>query len=132
MTAGALTELFNKIRRTREVMVSDAELAEGKRAMIAAFALALEQPAGLLELALTRKRYDLPRDDWDAYLARIAAVTADDIQRVAHTYLQPDALHLVAVGDRSKITPILGKYGAVDVYDRDGKGIPSAATPGTL
>lgn len=131
VTAGALTELFNAIRRIREVMVSEAELAEGKRAMIATFALALEQPACLLELALTRKRYALPRDYWDAYLARVAAVTADDIQHAARTYLQSDALHLGAVGDGRTITPILEKYGAVGVYDREGKRIPSAATPGT-
>ena len=53
--------------------------------------------------------------------AKIAAVTADDVQRVARRYLNLETVQLVAVGDAGKIRAILGKYGPVTEYDTDGK-----------
>jgi hypothetical protein len=43
------------------------------------------------------------------------------VQRVAKQYVVPDGLQIVAVGDASKIKPALEKYGAVEVYDTQGK-----------
>jgi predicted Zn-dependent peptidase len=123
VTDGALMELFNEIRRIRDAKVSDAELAETKRSVVAGFALSLEQPARLLGFAVTRKIYDLPDDYWDNYPAKVAAVTVDDIQRVARKYLNPEAMQIVAVGDGRKVKPILEKFGTVEIYDSDGKRI---------
>jgi predicted Zn-dependent peptidase len=117
VTYGALTEIFNEIRRIRESKVSAAELAAAQRSVIASFALALERPDRVLGFALTRKFYDLADDYWDTYPARIGAVTAEDVQRVARKYLDPDAMQIVAVGDARKIKPVLEKFGGVEVYD---------------
>lgn len=121
VTEGALTEFFNEIRRIRDVKAGEGELAATKRSVVAGFALALEQPARVLGFALTRKFYGLPDDYWDTYPARIAAVSADDVQRVARKYLNPETAQIVAVGDRGQIQPMLEKFGAVEVYDSDGK-----------
>ncbi|HEU4340526.1 MAG TPA: pitrilysin family protein [Candidatus Binatia bacterium] len=124
VTGGALDELFHEIRRIRESRVGEAELAATKRSVVARFALTLEQPTRLLGLALTRKLYDLPEDYWDRYPAKVAAVSADDLQRVARKYLNPEVLQIVAVGDARKIKPVLEKYGIVAVSDRDGMSLP--------
>jgi zinc protease len=124
VTDGALTELFAEIRRIRESKVSEAELAAAKRALVASFALALEQPSRVLGYALTRKLYDLPADYWDTYPDKITAVSAADVQRVARKYLNPDTLQIVAVGDGRKIKPVLEKFGSLETYDSDGKLIP--------
>jgi zinc protease len=124
VTDGALTELLNEIRRIRDTQVREAELAVTKRAVIARFALALEQPARLLGFALTPKLYNLPDDYWDSYPLKVAAVTADDIQRVARKYLDPEAMQIVAVGDGRKIKAVLEKFGTIEVYDSDGKSLP--------
>lgn len=121
VTDGALAEFFNEIRHMREERVADTELEESKRSVVAGFALSLEQPTRLLGFALTRKIYNLPEDYWDTYPAKIMAVSADDVQRVARKYLNPEAMQLVAVGDGRKIKPILEKYGSVEVYDSRGK-----------
>jgi predicted Zn-dependent peptidase len=120
VTEGALTEFFNEIRRIRETQVSEGELAATKRAVVAGFALALEQPARLLGFALTRKFYNLPDDYWETYPAKVAAVSADDVRRVARKYLDPQTIQIVAVGDARKIKPVLEKFGKVEIYDSDG------------
>jgi predicted Zn-dependent peptidase len=120
VTDGALVEFFNEIRRIRDEKVSDRELEESKRSIVAGFALSLEQPTRLLNFAITRLLYGLPADYWDTYAAKIMAVSAEDVQRVARKYLNPETLQLVAVGDATKIKTVLEQYGAVEVYDSNG------------
>ena len=85
------------------------------------FALSLEQPTQLLNLAVTRKIYGFPADYWETYPAKIMAVTADDVQRVARKYINPESLQIIAVGDATKVKPVLDKLGTVTVYDMEGK-----------
>ena len=120
VTEGALTEFFREFQRIREEKVTTEELEASKRAIVASFALSLEQPARVLAFAITSKLYGFSADYWDSYPARIMAVTADDVQRVARRYLNPDALQVVAVGDASKIKEPLEKYGSVEVFDANG------------
>ncbi|HSQ13024.1 MAG TPA: pitrilysin family protein, partial [Candidatus Deferrimicrobium sp.] len=124
VTEGALIEFFQEIRRIREEKVPADELEASKRSIAASFALSLEQPTRVLNFAITNKIYGLPADYWDTYPARIMAITAEDVQRVARKYLDPDALQVVAVGDAGKIKPVLDKYGAVEVYDANGALLP--------
>jgi predicted Zn-dependent peptidase len=120
VTDGAMTEFLREINRIRDEKVPAAELDEAKRAVVAGFALSLEQPSQLLQYAVTRKFYGFPADYWDTYPASISAVTADDVARVAQKYLNPAAMQIVAVGDGSKIKTVMEKYGSVEVYDTDG------------
>jgi zinc protease len=121
VTGGALVEFFNEIGRIRDQTVSPTELEEGKRAIAARFALSLEQPTTILSLAVSRVQFRLPEDYWDTYPDKIMAVTAEDVQRVARKYLDPDAMQIVAVGDGLKIQSVLASYGPVEVYDSSGK-----------
>lgn len=125
VTDGAMTEFLNEIRRIREEPVSAQELEEQKRLIVSRFALSLEQPATMLNFAVTRKIYGFPADYWDVYPDKIMAVTAADVQRVAKKFLNPDALQIVAVGDASKIKSVMEKYGPVEVFDADGKPTPA-------
>ena len=120
VTEAALTEFFTEFQRIREQKVTIDEIEASKRAIVASFALSLEQPARVLGFAVTSKQYGFPADYWDAYPAKIMAVSADDIQRVARKYLNPETMQLVAVGDASRIKAALEKYGNVDVFDTNG------------
>nr|MDQ5836762.1 insulinase family protein [Acidobacteriota bacterium] len=121
VTEGAMTEFLKELNRIRDEKVAAAELEEQKRSIVASFALSLESPAQLLNYAITRKIYDLPADYWETYPARVMAVTAEDVQRVARQYVNPQTQQVVVVGDASKIRPVLEKFGAVEVYDAEGK-----------
>jgi len=120
-TEGAMTEFLKELNRIRDQIVPESELEEDKRSIVASFALSLEDSGELLNLALTQKFYGLPADYWDTYPAKIMNVTAEQVQRAAQKYIIPDDLQIAAVGDASKIKPVLEKYGAVEVYGADGK-----------
>lgn len=120
-TGGAMTEFMNEINRIRDSAVPEKELEEAKRSIVASFALTLEHPAELLDDAIALKIYNLPADYWDTYPAKIAAVTAEQVQRVARKYIVPDDLQIVAVGDAAKLKPVLDKYGPVEVFDASGR-----------
>ncbi|HEY7556553.1 MAG TPA: pitrilysin family protein [Candidatus Binatia bacterium] len=124
VTEPALVEFFNEIRRIRDEPVPAAELEASKRAIAASFALSLEQPSAPLNFAIVSKRYGLAAGYWDDYPAKIMAVSAADVRRVARKYLNPETMQLVAVGDREKIKAALEKYGPVEVYDAEGRRVP--------
>ena len=121
VTEGAMKEFRNELERLRNEKVSTEELENAKRAIIGSFALSLEQPQALLQNIITQKLYELPADYWDTYPQKVAAITVDDVQRVAQKYIDMDHLQVVAVGDASKAKDVLAKYGKVEVYDTDGK-----------
>jgi zinc protease len=121
VTEPALRDLLEEIRQIREVPVSDQELADAKRSMVASFALSLESPAQLLNLALTQWRYKLPPNYWDRYADRVMAVTKDQIQTAARKYLAQDRLQVVVVGDPASALDAVKKLGPVDIYDQNGQ-----------
>ena len=121
VTEGAMTEFLKELNRIRDEKVGTDELEEQKRSIVASFALSLESPSQLLNYAITRKIYNLPDDYWDTYPAKIMAVTADDVQRVARQYVNPQTQQVVVVGDAKKIKAVLEKFGQVELYDADGQ-----------
>jgi zinc protease len=121
VTEGAMTEFMNEIRRIRDEKAPPVELEEAKHALVASFALSLESPTELVDRATVLRIYHLPDDYWDTYPAKIAAVTAADVQRVARKYLDPASLQVVAVGDAAKIRGGLANFAPVEVRDTQGK-----------
>lgn len=128
VTDGAMKEFLYELNRIRDEKVPETELDECKRSIVAGFALSMEQPAQLLSYAVTSEIYGFPDDYWDNYPAKILAVTADDVQRIARKYINPGSMQVVAVGDAKQIKTVLEKYGPVEVYDTEGK--PVATRPG--
>ena len=62
--------------------------------------------------------YDLGLDYYAKYGERTQAVTADEALAAAKKYLQADKLIVVAVGDRAKIAPALGRLnlGSIQIW----------------
>jgi zinc protease len=109
------------MRRLREHPISDRELSTAVASLTARFAVSLEEPEELLTYALTRTTMRLPSAYWREYPSRLARVTAADVQRVARAYLDAETMQIVAVGDAEKLRAALSTYGAMDVYDVDGR-----------
>ena len=127
VTEASLRDLLAEVDRMRNEPVPDAEFKDAQRSLTASFALSLEDPAALLNLYIIRQLYKFPVDYWDRYTDRISAVTPAQVQAAARKYLDPKRLQIVAVGDAAKIAPHLRSFGAVDVFDDEGK--PVKASP---
>jgi predicted Zn-dependent peptidase len=125
-TGPAMAEFANELKRLRETPVSDKELDDAKRAIVASFALSIEDKDELLGYAITRKIYGLAADYWDNYPKEVNAIAAADIQRVARQYMNPDTMQIVAVGAAATIVPALSTYGPVEIYNVEGKKLRAA------
>jgi predicted Zn-dependent peptidase len=125
VTDGAMTEFLRELNRIRDEKVPEAELDAAKHSVVARFALSLESAQQLIGYAITRKSYNLPADYWDNYPAQIAAITAEDVERVAKKYINPATMQVVAVGDAAKIKGVMEKYGPVELVDASGEGSKS-------
>ena len=121
VTEPALTDLLAEIAEMRDKPVPEKELADSKRAIVASFALSLENPAQVLGYYVQNWLYGLPVDYWDTYPAKINAVTAEQAKAAAAKYWEASKIQIVAVGDATKITDILKKNGTLEMYDADGK-----------
>ncbi len=83
--------LATEIAKMRDARVTDAELAEAKNEILAASLAARETFSGrAFAIGETVVRTGDPRA-LDARLSAVATVTAADVQRVARTYLKPEA-----------------------------------------
>jgi zinc protease len=101
-TAEALTEFVRELEGILD-RVPEEELERARNYVALGFPSTFQTVAGtagaLGELAL----YDLPDDYYDRYVERVLAVTAEDVQRVAARYLDPDRVAIVVVGDLAGI-----------------------------
>ena len=120
VTGPAIDEFLKEFRDIRDRLVPKDELENAKRAIVAGFALGLENQSSVLRQITQIREYGLPADYWDTYPAKVMAVTAEDVQRVARKYVPVDNLQLIAVGDAGKIRDVLAKYGPVEEYSSDG------------
>jgi len=125
VTKGSMDELLYELKRIRDEVVTPDEFERAKRTIVGGWALQLEFPQSVLQDIITQKLYGLPADYWDTYPQKIAAVTPQDVQRVARKYLALDRMQIVAVGDASKIADVMKQFGTVELYDTDGKPVKS-------
>ncbi len=126
VTAPAVREVFNELERMRSTRMTDDELKTSKDALARSLAGRFETTGQTVGTIADLYIYNLPVDFYNTLPARIDAVTAADVQRVAEKYLKPDSTVVIAVGDRSKIEPELQKLnlGSVETRDLDGKPMP--------
>jgi len=119
-TGDAARELIAQVARMRDEPVKPEELADAKEnaklALPARFEGVDDVAGALQDLAV----YALPLDEYATRSARIDAVTAADVQRVAKQWLHPEAMRLVVAGDRSKIEKDLATIGSIERRDAYG------------
>jgi predicted Zn-dependent peptidase len=119
-TDSSITEIFNEIRRIRDEKVEAKELQMAKSYLSGAFARSLETADNIASRAIEIERYNLPKDYYKTYLTRIDAVTADEVQRVAAKYLQPDRMLVALVASAKEVKDKLSGFGPLTMYDEDG------------
>lgn len=121
VTDGSMHELMYEFKRIRNERVPGQELDEARHAIVANFALSLEQPAGLLNDWMLVRYYSLPQNYWDRFPGQVSKIGQEQVEETARKYVDIDHLQVVCVGDAKQIKQVLQKYGPVEVYDADGK-----------
>lgn len=110
VTDSALTQFVYELKRIRDEKVSDEELELSRKIMTGSFALSLENSGIAASFASAIERYDLPKDYFDNYVERVNSVTADDVQKAAQKYVQPDKIVYAVAGNEEEVREDLEKW----------------------
>jgi zinc protease len=122
-TDSALVEAIGEYKRIAGELVPAPELQGAINNLVSSFPSAVQTIQGLTVRIQQLIIWGLPVDFYATYRERLAAVTPDDVRRVATSKLTPDNVIVVVAGDLSKIeAPIRARnLGTVEVWDSNGK-----------
>lgn len=124
----ALVEFMKELRGILGARpITDEELSVAKDALIQRLPGTFESVAGVNSALTSIWTQGLPDDYYQQYAKSIAAVTREDVLRVAKTYVDVDRLAIVIVGDRKAIEAPLKATGIAPIVPYDIEGNPIAA-----
>ncbi len=122
VTGAATRALLGEIADLRDRPVPADELVVARNALLLSLPSEFAGVAGIAGKLAEEVVYGLPDDYWDRYAAQVAAVTPEDVQRVAQRYLDPSRLTTVMVCDPAAVRPQLAglPLGPVEVRSPPG------------
>jgi len=91
-----------EMRRIRDEPVGAEELDTAQRYLLGSFALGYERAARRANYLIASELYGLPEDNLERLPREFAAVTVEDVQRVARAHLFPESCCLCAAGPVTK------------------------------
>jgi zinc protease len=100
-TGETLRLMIDEVWKMLRDRVGDRELEGAQEYLTGSFPLTIETPSQIALQILNAVFFGLNMNDLQTYRQRVHAVTVDDVQRVARSYLHPDRLTIVLVGDAS-------------------------------
>ena len=103
VTDSSLVEVFRELRAIRATPVDATELARGKAYVALAIPGSFETNGEIAGQLAELNQFGLPLASVSAFIAKVNAVTAADVQRVARRYLPVDRATIVVVGDLAKL-----------------------------
>ncbi len=96
----AVASMLAEIDKLAQEPVSAEELADSKAYLTGVLPLTLETNDGVASTLLNMEWYGLGLDFLARYPALINAISVEDVQRVARTYLRPEATAVVTAGPK--------------------------------
>ena len=100
-TGETLRLIVDEVWKLIRDRVGERELAGAQEYLTGSFPLTIETPSQIALQILNAVFFGLDLNDLQTYRERVNAVSVDDVQRVARSYLHPDRLTVVLVGDAS-------------------------------
>lgn len=126
-TGPAIKELLSEVDKMRASGPTDEELALAKESILLAMPGRFEAAGDVTWALADLVTYDLPLTHFSDRPKEIAAVTKEDVLRVAKQYLTPDKVKVVVVGGKAKLAPQLEPLSLGEADERDPWGDPVAA-----
>jgi zinc protease len=106
-TVSFIKGIRSEIESLQSELVTPAELAYAKDSVLNSFVFNFEKPSQTLSRLIRYEYYGYPADFLFRYQRAVEATTAADVQRVAKTYLKPENLVTLVVGNSATIQPPL-------------------------
>jgi zinc protease len=111
VTGPSLKEIFYEIDRLQKEPPAASELQGIKNNLAGIFVIQNSSRGGIINQLAFLDLHGLPDTFLTNYVQNILNVTPADVQRAARTYLRPDRMAIVVVGDREKIAEQIKPYG---------------------
>ncbi|TAF53850.1 MAG: insulinase family protein [Oscillatoriales cyanobacterium] len=106
-TADFIRAIRAEIERIRDEAITPAELQAAKDKTLNSFIFNFADPDQTLSRLIRYEYYGYPSDFIFQYQRGIEATTIADVQRVARTYLTPEDLTILVVGNAAQVNPSL-------------------------
>jgi zinc protease len=116
-TVPLIQSVRKEIDRIRVEPITEVELKAAKDTVLNAFVFQFQSPVQTLSRLIQYEFLGYPADFLQRYRTLVEGTTVADVLRVAKTYLQPDRLVTLVVGNRAEIKPGLAELGRVRVLD---------------
>ena len=123
VTGASVAEILREAREMIARPLPEGELAGARNAQLLSLPNGFETNADIGASLAEAFVFGLPLDYYRQLPAKLAGVTAAQVQEAARRYLDPQRLIIVAVGDRKRILPQLEKLklGPVELRDSEGQ-----------
>ncbi len=121
VTDSAVYQFFHELKRMNEKTITDEEVKDGKAFLMGSFGRSLEKPSTIASFAVNTEIQKLPKDYYINYLKNLDAVSADQLNAMAPTYIKPKQAYVVVVGNIGEFGDKLTQYGEVKNYTAEGE-----------
>ncbi|MSO45696.1 MAG: insulinase family protein [Acidobacteria bacterium] len=123
-TGQVLRLIVEQIQRLQRERVNDRELADAKAYLTGSFPLTIETPDAIATQVLNVLFFGLPVEELQSFRDRVNSVRPVDIERVARSYLLPERLSIVLVGNAAAFASQLrgagfGSFETIEMNDLD-------------
>lgn len=115
VTGAAVREILEELRRIGSGDVTREELDEVKNYIGGVFPQSVATASSLAGRLEEMEVHALSPEWFDHYRDRLAAVTADDVVRVARAHVHPDRATIVVVGNAAEVRSQIEAMGDVEV-----------------
>lgn len=114
VTDSAITQIIYEVQKITSELAGNEELETTKAKMAGGFARSLESPQTIARFARNIEKYNLDKDYYKNYLKKLAAVSKEDILRLAKKYMSASNMNIIVVGNEEVIDKLVQ-------FDDDGK-----------
>ena len=120
-TADAVQEILKEIRESQvDRPITEDELNAGRGYLLGTEPLKYESPSYILSQMITVDRYSLPTEYYSTYNQELRTVNLEQAQQAWNTYIDPNALRIVVVGDKATLQGSLLNLG-LTIVELDAK-----------
>lgn len=106
-TVPFIKSVTNQIKKLRNELVTEQELANAKESILNSFVFNFQNPSQTLSRLIRYEYFDYPEDFIFEYQDKIQNTTRENILDAAQEYLQPDQLITLVVGNIQAMNPPL-------------------------